>query len=564
MVTKSKSINLHTNFFVGLISWTAFLALIYTFSCIVAGLVLILFQSNLSGDIGRILYLFPQFHKIPQEVLIRLISVILLTILSVVLTVVFRKERKQFEAALAGFLSYVWIEIKLAVAPLIIYLSCRSNIFWLLLLCIILIIYLFCLDIGCNKTVFRRNISASLLNMLNKAKKDSTYEYVSVKRMISTIGVILSILIFDALSISLITYLEENYFPNSKHFEFIIPSLIFLSLSGIIGSLVWYYLSLKKDLEDLSVIMMQIKKMYSGNLNAVNQIPLTSQFYDMAMQLNMIRTGIEKAVDEGVKADKTKVELITNVSHDIKTPLTSIITYVELLKQEPNLPEHVQDYIQTLSNKANRLSHIVQDVFEVSKAATGNLALNMETLDLTKLAKQTLAEMEETMSKTQITWRLDIPDYPLMIQADGQKLYRVFQNLIRNCGQYALEGSRAYIDVKKVSDFAEFTIRNIARTELDSSAAGYLTGRFVRGDQNRTTEGSGLGLSIAKSFTEACGGKFILQIDGDVFLVKVVFALEPAVPVPAPAEILPAAASQEDENEAEKTKETEEQSAQAE
>lgn len=537
MAIKSKNTNLPINFFVGLISWFSFLSLVYFLSCFTAGLVLVVLKSKLAGAIGEMLYLFPAFQKIPRELLIRSVSVLLLIILNLVLTILFRKERKQFELALARFLSHIWIELKITIIPLSIYAISYTNNFWFLLFSIIFSIYLFCLDIGYNKTIFRKNLAAAILHSLNKAKKDSLYEYTAIKRMISTIAVIVGILLVSTVAISFVHYLETSQIIGPHNSSLIMSAIVIFSASGTVGSIAWYYLSHKKDLEDLSQIMIQIEKMYAGNLNAVNHIPPNSQFYDMAMQMNMIRTGIEKAVDEGIKADRTKVELITNVSHDIKTPLTSIITYIELLKKEENLPKHVQDYVQTLSNKANRLSHIVQDVFEVSKAATGNLALSIDTLDLTKLVQQTLAEMEESMYKAPLTWRVDLSEESLMIQADGQKMYRVFQNLIRNCAQYALEGSRAYITLKKVNQCAEFTIRNVARTELDSSAAEYLTGRFIRGDQNRTTEGSGLGLSIAKSFTEACGGQFKLHIDEDIFLVRISFALDIPVPSTPPAAI---------------------------
>ena len=243
------------------------------------------------------------------------------------------------------------------------------------------------------------------------------------------------------------------------------------------------------------------------------------------------RTGIQKAVEEGTKADRTKVELITNVSHDIKTPLTSIISYVELLKREPDLPPHVMDYIKTISQKADRLNHIVQDVFEVSKAATGNISLDLEDLDIGKLLQQTFGEMDETMRNSGLAWRVDIPDIPLLIHADGQRLYRVFQNLIRNCAQYSLEGSRVYVTLSAQNGAAIVSIRNISKNEITMDP-DHLTARFVRGDQNRTTEGSGLGLSIAKSFTEACGGRFTVRTDGDLFMVAVAFPLMVKPPQP--------------------------------
>ena len=286
----------------------------------------------------------------------------------------------------------------------------------------------------------------------------------------------------------------------------------------------WYTLSFKRDLRDWAILLAQIAEMYGGNLNAVNHVPPTSNLYDCAMQLNMIRTGIQKAVEEGTKADRTKVELITNVSHDIKTPLTSIISYVELLKREPDLPPHVMDYIKTISQKADRLNHIVQDVFEVSKAATGNISLDLEDLDIGKLLQQTFGEMDETMRNSGLAWRVDIPDIPLLVHADGQRLYRVFQNLIRNCAQYSLEGSRVYVTLSAQNGAAIVSIRNISKNEITMDA-DHLTARFVRGDQNRTTEGSGLGLSIAKSFTEACGGRFTVRTDGDLFMVAVAFPL---------------------------------------
>ena len=258
-------------------------------------------------------------------------------------------------------------------------------------------------------------------------------------------------------------------------------------------------------------------------------MPPTSNLYDCAMQLNMIRTGVQKAVEEGTKADRTKIELITNVSHDIKTPLTSIISYVELLKKE-DLPPAAADYVSTISQKAQRLSSIVQDVFEVSKAATGNISLNLDDLDVGRLLRQTFVEMEETVQRSQLQWRIDIPEAPMLIHADGQRLYRVFQNLIRNCAQYALEGSRVYVTLSAQAGLAQVTVRNVSRTEITMNGED-LTARFVRGDQNRTTEGSGLGLSIAKSFTEACGGHFFVRTDGDLFIVTVQFSLvEPKEP----------------------------------
>lgn len=283
-----------------------------------------------------------------------------------------------------------------------------------------------------------------------------------------------------------------------------------------------------------------IRSISQGNTSLqMNLERLNGKERIMGEHINNISIGLDAALQEKVKSERLKADLITNVSHDIKTPLTSIISYVELLKREPDLPPHVMDYIKTISQKADRLNHIVQDVFEVSKAATGNISLDLEDLDIGKLLQQTFGEMEEDLRQSTLAWRVDIPDTPMLVHADGQRLYRVFQNLIRNCDQYALEGSRVYVNLTAQPNpagggLATVMIRNISRNEITMDA-DHLTARFVRGDQNRTTEGSGLGLSIAKSFTEACGGRFNVHTDGDLFIVTVQFPLVVKAPVAPPA-----------------------------
>ena len=212
-----------------------------------------------------------------------------------------------------------------------------------------------------------------------------------------------------------------------------------------------------------------------------------------------------------------KVELITNVSHDLKTPLTSIISYTELLQQEEGLPDHVQDYIRVLSDKSKRLQVMVRDVFEVSKAATGNLSVDIKPIDFAKLLRQTLADMGEAIEESGLALRPRLPESPVWIAADGDRLYRVFQNLIGNALKYSLEGSRIYLELTVADGQAAAVLRNTSREELPDGVD--LTERFVRGDSSRSTEGSGLGLSIATSLTAIQGGDFRLTIDGDLFKV---------------------------------------------
>lgn len=241
-------------------------------------------------------------------------------------------------------------------------------------------------------------------------------------------------------------------------------------------------------------------------------------------RLEDIRQGMAIAVDEQMKSERMKVELIANVSHDIKTPLTSIISYVQFLKEEDGLPDHVKDYVMILDEKSQRLKNMVQDVFAVSKAASGELPIHMETLDFGKLLRQTMADMEEQIANSKLTFRTEIPDTPVMILADGQRMYRVFQNLFQNAIQYSLDSSRVYVALTADGTTAIASIKNTSHMELEKDKD--FTERFTRGDQSRTDGGSGLGLSIAQSFTEACGGKFNMEIDADLFTVTVSFQIQ--------------------------------------
>ncbi len=238
-------------------------------------------------------------------------------------------------------------------------------------------------------------------------------------------------------------------------------------------------------------------------------------------QLEDIRCGMARAVDDQMKSERMKVELIANVSHDIKTPLTSIISYVQFLKEEEGLPEHVRDYVKILDEKSQRLKNMVQDVFAVSKAASGELPMHMEELDFGKLLRQTLADMGEQIEHSPVTFRTEIPDIPVMILADGQRMYRVFQNLFQNALQYSLAGSRVYVTLRRDGNLAVASVKNASQSELAEDMN--FAERFTRGDQSRTDGGSGLGLSIAQSFTEACGGKFGLETNADLFVVTISF-----------------------------------------
>lgn len=259
-----------------------------------------------------------------------------------------------------------------------------------------------------------------------------------------------------------------------------------------------------------------------GDMETRLDVALDADIYEAAQNLNSIQEGISRAVSEKLRSERMKVDLITNVSHDLKTPLTSIVSYVELLAKEEGLPSHARDYVSILTQKTKRLKHLIQDLFDLAKATSNDLVLDVNQLDLVRLIDQALADMQEQSDDSGLAFRVNLPDEPIYVVSDGTKLSRVLQNLISNTLKYSLLGSRVFIDLVAEDGEALVTIKNTANYEMDFDEAEILE-RFVRGDRSRSTEGSGLGLSIAKSFTEACGGRFNIKIDGDQFKVELRF-----------------------------------------
>ena len=280
--------------------------------------------------------------------------------------------------------------------------------------------------------------------------------------------------------------------------------------------------------QDLGRLNRQIESIRTGDLSKPLDLPEDADLRSMAEALNDIQSGMKSALAEQTRSERMKVELISNVSHDLKTPLTSILSYAELLRQE-DLPPAAADYARIIDEKAQRLKAMVQDVFEVSKAAADQLPVTLERLDLGKLLRQTLADQDGPIQKSGLTFKVDLPPEPVVIEADGKRLYRVFQNLLDNALRYALPGSRVYLTLKtaeraaETAGLAQVSIRNTSRNELPEGVD--FTARFVRGDESRTDGGSGLGLSIASSFTEACGGTFRVETVADLFTAVVTFPL---------------------------------------
>ena len=263
--------------------------------------------------------------------------------------------------------------------------------------------------------------------------------------------------------------------------------------------------------------------------------PICRELKAHAGQLNDLGGAINSAVEERMKSERMKAELITKVSHDLNTPLTSIINYVDLLKKEDIQNPRAAEYIEVLDRKSQRLKKLTEDLVEASKASTGALAVNKEKLELGQLLAQARGEYEEKLTQSRLTLVADLPPEPLWVEADGRHLWRVLDNLLGNCVKYALEGTRVYLTLERWDGQAVLTLKNISREELNISADRLLE-RFVRGDESRTTEGSGLGLSIAKSLTELQGGRFSLAVDGDLFKAVIRLPLiSPSDGKPVPA-----------------------------
>ena len=252
---------------------------------------------------------------------------------------------------------------------------------------------------------------------------------------------------------------------------------------------------------------------------------LTGKEKKMGEHINNITSGLDTALQEKVKSERLKADLITNVSHDIKTPLTSIINYVDLLKRQKIQDPKIAAYLEVLDQKSQRLKTLTEDLVEASKASSGNLKLEVSDINLVELVQQTNGEFEERFALRRLELIQELPEEIIVIRADGRRLWRVLENLYTNAFKYAQEGSRVYVDVKEEEGRAVFTIKNISEKPLNISP-DELTERFVRGDVARTTEGSGLGLSIARSLTQLQKGEFVISIDGDLFKAQVIFPME--------------------------------------
>lgn len=274
--------------------------------------------------------------------------------------------------------------------------------------------------------------------------------------------------------------------------------------------------------EKYGILLRSTKKMAEGDL----QTEITEElgiFEPLKVELNKVQNGFRKAVEEEIKSQNLKTELITNVSHDLKTPLTAIITYVNLLKNEGISEEERSDYINILDRKSFRLKQLIEDLFEVSKASSGNIKVEKKLLNLTELVKQAVFELEDRLKEADVECRISTPKEDVFLMLDGEKTYRCLENLLINVAKYSMPKTRAYLNLYDREDYVELIIKNVSKEELPLDVEAF-TERFMRGDKSRNTEGSGLGLAIVKSFVKIQGGVFHVEGDGDLFKANIRFS----------------------------------------
>ena len=386
----------------------------------------------------------------------------------------------------------------------------------------------------------------------NKILGEGRYLISFTYRNILTLSIIL-ILLYVTVETLIVSYSEGEIFENTisktiyyttkdiiKRGSFIknifiigimyISTVVILLLVGIFnnGRLLWpcfivsflisfaLLIKLIKSMVYLDKIMLGAKDAASGELTYKIEEKGKGYLSNLAHDINNIKEGLRKSLKNEMKSEKMKSELITNVSHDLKTPLTSIINYIDLLKREPIEPESARDYIAVLDSKSQRLKALIEDLFEASKAASGEMELHLAKIDIVQLLRQTLGEFDEKLTESLLEIRTNFPEEKVYVNGDGRRLFRVFENLISNITKYSLRGTRVYIDIIKDEKNAIIVMKNISSYELNFDA-GEITNRFKRGDEARTTEGSGLGLAIAKSIVELHGGELNIEIDGDLF-----------------------------------------------
>lgn len=356
-------------------------------------------------------------------------------------------------------------------------------------------------DLGLRRYIRQRSLIYRFFPFM-KGKAVEAYEKMAHMDLTKNANkTIIKILVVNAVILFLISCLWVGSFP-----------------VVLVYSVVLYFI-LRKYVSELQkryrILLKAVDEIAQGNLNV--SIPEDLGIFEpFREQVFKIQDGLQKAVEAEVKSQRMKVELVTNMSHDLKTPLTAIITYINLLKEKDITPQQQKEYLDTLERKSLRLKSLIEDLFEFSKASSQNVTLNIMDVDIMNLVKQVAFEMSDKIGEAGLDVRMNLSEEKVILPLDSQKTYRIYENLFGNIAKYALPGTRVYVNGFRIGDIVIITLKNISAQEItvDSSE---LTERFVRGDASRNTEGSGLGLAIAKSFMELQGGELMLEVDGDLF-----------------------------------------------
>ena len=339
--------------------------------------------------------------------------------------------------------------------------------------------------------------------------------YIKIKELLDEVKItkrfILYFIIFIIANLICFAIMWSDGFPG-----IILSIILYAVVYGLISKRLKSYVKIEKAINDL----------YQGNTDIeLEENEFVKEMKNMASQINDIAGGLSNAIDEKLKSERLKTELITNVSHDIKTPLTSIINYVDLLKKEGMDGEKAKEYLDILDSKSQRLKKLTEDLVEASKASSGAIKLNMEKLNVNELIKQVSGEFEDKFKARKLEEIITFPENALYIKADSRYMYRVLENMYSNISKYAMEGTRVYTDIIEKDGRIVIQLKNVSKQKLNISV-DELMQRIVRGEASRNTEGSGLGLSIARSLTELQEGNFNIYLDGDLFKVTIEFNKE--------------------------------------
>jgi len=299
--------------------------------------------------------------------------------------------------------------------------------------------------------------------------------------------------------------------------------ILVIGIPCIVEIILVAWFVVKSDFEyDVAILSKQISQVSKGEVNVENRLTKQSIIYQLGEDIMHLDETLKESMEGWIRNEKLKVDLITNISHDLKTPLTSMIGYIDLLERENYVTEDGKDYLHKLSKKAESLHIMIKELFDLAKVTSGNASLTIQPLDLNKLIIQTMCDMEDTIATSGFVIKQNLMEQAVKFLGDGTQLYRVIQNLIENALKYAMTGTRIFISTYLEDNRVFFTIQNTASYEMNFTSEE-IAGRFVRGNESRAGEGNGLGLAIAKSYTQICGGTFEIIVEGDMFKVKISF-----------------------------------------